>query len=235
LEHRVKRVVISNVDPNPIAVGGAERLRKSGVAVTTGALEADGHELNRRFFKWISKKQPYIILKWAQTADGFMAKENFDSKWISNELSRQRVHQWRTQEDAVLVGRRTAFHDNPQLNVRAWTGRNPVRVVIDRYLTLSDKLHLFDGSQPTIVFNVLKHEEHPNLKLLRLDEDRFLDALIQSLANQNIQSLIVEGGAHTLIQFIESGLWDEARIFVAPKHFHKGIKAPVAPGALHGV
>lgn len=235
LEHGVKRVVIANVDPNPVAVGGAERLRKAGISVTTGVLEAEGRELNRRFFKWIEKKQPYIILKWAQTADGFVAKENFDSKWISNELSRQRSHQWRTQEDAVLVGRRTAFHDNPQLNVREWTGRNPTRIVIDRYLTLSDKLHLFDRTQPTVVFNVIKHEEHPNLKLLRLNEEQFLNELVRSLVEQNIQSVIIEGGAHTLIQFIEANYWDEARVFVAPKQFHKGIQAPPAPGSLHHV
>ena len=231
IRHKVKKVIVSNLDSNPLVAGeGIKKLRAAGIEVITGVLEKHGHEFNRRFFTYIEKQRPYIILKWAQTADGFIARENFDSKWISNESSRQLVHKWRTEEDAVLVGSKTAAHDNPVLNVRDWTGRNPVRIVIDRFLKLSERLHLFDRSQKTICYNVLKHEEHPNLSLIRLDEEDFLNALIHDLYKQKIQSIIVEGGAHTLSRFIELNLWDEARTFSSDKTFTKGIEAP----SLHG-
>ncbi|HEY9047862.1 MAG TPA: dihydrofolate reductase family protein, partial [Ohtaekwangia sp.] len=123
-------------------------------------------------------------------------------------------------------------HDNPQLNVRDWSGRDPVRIVMDRYLKLSTKLHLFDRKQKTICYNVLKHEEHENLLLIRLDEKDFLQALINDLAKQKIQSVIIEGGAATLAMFIENNLWDEARIFISPQKFDKGISAPRHPGIL---
>jgi diaminohydroxyphosphoribosylaminopyrimidine deaminase/5-amino-6-(5-phosphoribosylamino)uracil reductase len=180
----------------------------------------------------MEKNRPYTILKWAETADGFVARENFDSKWISNDHARQLVHKWRTEEDAILVGARTAAYDNPQLNVRDWTGRNPVRVVIDRYLRLSSRLHLFDKKQLTICYNVLKHEEHENLSLIRIDENNFIHNLLQDLYRRKIQSVIIEGGASTLGMFIEDNLWDEARIFTAPQKFDKGIQAPRHPGIL---
>lgn len=230
---RVQRVVISNVDPNPLVDGGGiRRLREAGIEVTTGVLEKEGHELNKRFFTFMMQKRPYIILKWAQTADGFIAKENFRSKWISNGYSRRLVHKWRAEEDAVLAGTRTVFHDNPQLNVRDWSGRNPIRVVIDRFLKLSKNLHVFDRSQPTLVYNLIKHEEHANLVLIRLDEEKFIQQLTSDLYKRNIQSLVVEGGAQTLQLFIDGGLWDEARVFTAPKTFMKGIAAPMLRGAL---
>lgn len=228
ISNKVKRVVIANLDTNPLVAGnGIKKLREAGIEVVTGVLDKQGRALNKRFFTFMEKQRPYIILKWAQTADGFVARENYDSKWISNAYSRQLVHKWRTEEDAILVGARTAVHDNPQLNVREWTGRNPVRIVIDRYLKLSEKLHLFDGKQRTICYNVLKHEEHPNLNLMRIDEENFLQNLLHDLYKQKIQSLIIEGGAATLNHFIEQGLWDEARVFTSTTHhFGKGIAAP---------
>lgn len=230
---RVKRVVVSNVDPNPLVDGGGiKKLRQAGIEVTTGVLEKEGHALNRRFFHFLQHKKPYIILKWAQTADGFLAKENYDSKWISNTFSRKLVHKWRAEEDAILVGTRTVFHDNPTLSVREWSGRNPVRIVIDRFLKLSRTLKVFDGTQPTLVYNVLKHEEHPNLIFIRLDEDDFLHRLMEDLYSRNIQSVIVEGGAFTLQSFIDAGLWNEARVFTAPRAFKKGIPAPQLRGTL---
>ncbi len=229
--HQVKRVVVSNLDSNPLVAGeGIKKLRAANIEVITGVLEKQGREFNKRFFTFIEKQRPYIILKWAETADGFVARENFDSKWISNEHSRQLVHKWRTEEDSVLVGSKTAAHDNPLLNVRDWTGRNPIRIVIDRFLKLSERLHLFDRSQKTICYNLMKQEEHPNLSLIRLDEEDFLNALVHDLYKQKIQSIIIEGGAHTLSRFIELNLWDEARTFVSPKTFKQGIVAP----ALHG-
>jgi diaminohydroxyphosphoribosylaminopyrimidine deaminase / 5-amino-6-(5-phosphoribosylamino)uracil reductase len=171
-------------------------------------------------------------LKWAETSDGFMARENFDSKWISGELSRQLVHKWRSEEDSILVGTRTAAHDNPSLNVRDWTGRNPTRIVLDRFLKLSEKLNVFDGSQPTLCYNLLKHEEHKNLKLLRVGEQDFLLNVMLDLHNQNIQSVLVEGGASTLKFFIELNLWDEIRVFRAGRSFGRGISSPAFKGRL---
>ena len=231
ISHRIKKVVVSNLDCNPLVSGnGIKKLRAAGIEVITGILEKEGSGLNKHFFTAMKNQRPYIILKWAETTDGFIARENHDSKWISDEHSRQLVHKWRTEEDAVLVGQRTAQFDNPQLNVRDWTGRNPVRVVIDRFLKLGNGMHLFDRSQPTICYNVLKHEEHENLILVRLDEQEFTQQLVKDLNKRKIQSLIVEGGAFTLRQFIDAGLWDEARIFVSPKTFEKGIPAPVLSG-----
>ena len=233
IEHQIKKVVVANLDSNPLVAGeGIRKLRSSGIEVITGVLDKKGRALNKRFFTIMEKQRPYIILKWAETADGFVARKNFDSKWISDEYSRQLVHKWRAEEDAVLVGMRTAQLDNPELNVRDWSGRNPVRIVIDRFLKLNEKIHLFDGLQKTVCYNVLKHEEHPNLSLVRIDEEDFLHHLIHDLYKRKIQSIIVEGGSQTLQAFIELGLWDEARIFVSPQSFQSGVKAPAISGVL---
>ncbi|MFN3839084.1 MAG: bifunctional diaminohydroxyphosphoribosylaminopyrimidine deaminase/5-amino-6-(5-phosphoribosylamino)uracil reductase RibD [Cyclobacteriaceae bacterium] len=233
IKHNVRRVVISNVDPNPLVDGGGIRkLREAGIEVVSGILEQEGRVLNKRFFTAMEKHRPYLILKWAQTADGFIAKENYSSKWISNEHSRKLVHKWRSEEDAVLVGTKTVFHDNPKLNVREWSGRNPTRIVIDRFLKLSTKLQVFDRLQPTLVYNVLKHEEHDNLVLVRIDEQNFLNDLVADLNKRNIQSVLVEGGAHTLQYFIDAGLWDEARVFISGHTFGRGIRSPQFHGKL---
>ena len=233
IRFQVKKVVIADVDTNPLVGGeGIRKLRAAGVDVVVGVLEKEGRELNKRFFTFMEKHRPYIILKWAQTADGFLAHQNFDSKWISNEFSRQLVHRWRSEEDAVLVGTRTAAQDHPQLNVREWSGRDPVRVVIDRFLRLPKKCALWEGPQKTICYNVLKHEERGNVRFIRLDEGDFINQLISDLFKQNIQSVIIEGGALTLQLFITSGHWDEARIFYATRSFGSGIEAPVVKGNL---
>jgi diaminohydroxyphosphoribosylaminopyrimidine deaminase / 5-amino-6-(5-phosphoribosylamino)uracil reductase len=233
IQHGVKKVVISNLDSNPLVAGeGIKKLKEAGIEVITGVLEKEGRDLNKRFFTYHEKQRPYIILKWAQTTDGFIAHSNYESRWISSEFSRQLVHKWRSEEDAVLVGTKTAAHDNPNLTVRDWSGRNPIRLVIDRFLRLSDNLNLFDKSVPTVCFNILKNEEHSNLKLVRLDELHFIPQLLTWLQTEKIQSLLVEGGSQTLSLFIESGLWDEARIFTSIRSFHKGIKAPPLQGDL---
>jgi diaminohydroxyphosphoribosylaminopyrimidine deaminase/5-amino-6-(5-phosphoribosylamino)uracil reductase len=233
IQHKVKKVVISNLDTNPLVAGeGIKKLQESGIEVVTGILEKEGRELNKRFFIYHEKKRPFILLKWAQTIDGFMAHGNYESRWISSEFSRQLVHRWRSEEDAVLVGTKTAAHDNPNLTVRDWSGRNPVRLVIDRFLRLSDRLHIFDKSVPTVCFNLLKHEEHVNLKLVRLDEADFIPQLLAWLYKEKIQSVMVEGGSLTLSLFINAGLWDEARVFTSSRSFYKGIKAPFYQGDL---
>jgi diaminohydroxyphosphoribosylaminopyrimidine deaminase/5-amino-6-(5-phosphoribosylamino)uracil reductase len=227
IEHKVKKVVIANYDSNPLVGGkGIHKLQEAEIAVVTGVLEKEGRELNKRFFTYFEKQRPYIILKWAQTADGFVAQENYESKWISNDFSRQLVHRWRSEEDAILVGTKTAAHDNPTLNVRDWTGRNPVRIVIDRFLRLSTSLHVFDKKQKTICYNLLKHEEHQNLILVRLDEGNFVEQLLEDLFRKKIQSVIIEGGSLTLSLFLQKKLWDEIRVFQSTRVFGRGIKAP---------
>jgi len=233
IEHQVKKVVVSNLDSNPLVSGnGIKKLRAAGIEVVTGILEREGRELNKRFFTFMEKQRPYIVLKWAETSDGFIAKENHDSKWISNEYSRQLVHKFRTEEDAVLVGSKTAVHDNPELNVRDWSGRNPVRIVLDRFLRLSDTLHLFDRSQKTLCYNVLKHEEHPNLSRVLVEERNFIQNVLEDLYKRKIQSVMIEGGATTLQLFIDAGLWDEANVFVSDKSFGSGIQSPRLNGNL---
>lgn len=233
INHKVSRVVIASTDTNTLVGGkGIAKLKAAGIAVTQGVLDREGRELNKRFFTFHEKQRPYIILKWAQTLDGFIARSTYESKWISNEQSRQLVHKWRSEEDAVLVGTKTAAHDNPILTVRNWSGRNPVRIVIDRFLRLPDKLSLFDGSVKTICYNLLKHEEHPNLLLIRLPENNFIESLLEHLVSIGIQSVIVEGGSTTLSLFINAGLWDEARVFTSSRQFYSGIAAPIFVGSL---
>lgn len=227
IQHQVKKVVISTIDSNPLVGGkGIEKLRLAGIEVEVGLLEKEGRELNKRFFTFVEKKRPYIILKWAQTADGFIAQSNFDSKWISNEYARQLVHRWRSEEDAVLVGKNTALYDNPFLTVRDWAGRNPVRIVIDRSLQLPKTLHLFDGTIKTICYNCQLEAQQANVNYVKINEADFTDQLLADLYNKGIQSVIVEGGAKTLDDFIESNNWDEARVFTANKVFGAGIAAP---------
>lgn len=231
VREKVKRVVIANVDSNPkVAGAGIRKLMDAGIEVTTGVGEKEGKQLNRRFFAFMEKKRPYVILKWAQTADGFIAHDNYESRWISNEYSRQLAHKWRAEEDAVLVGAKTAAHDNPNLNVREWTGRNPVRVVLDRFLRLSRTLHVFDGKQMTICYNVLKHEEHPNLALVRIDEEGFVSHALQDLYKRDVQSVMVEGGSLTHKLFFDLNLWDEIRVFTSTRCLGSGIAAQPVKG-----
>lgn len=231
IQHNIGKVVIANLDSNPVVSGsGVKKLCDAGIEVVTGILADEGREMNKRFFTFMEHRRPYIILKWAQTSDGFIAQENYESKWISNEHSRQLVHKWRSEEDAILVGTRTAAHDNPSLTVREWSGRNPVRIVLDRFLKLDERLTVFDRKQKTICYNVIKHEEFNNLSLIRIDEMNFFDNVVADLWQRKIQSVIVEGGAATLNFFLQSKLWDESRVFKSHRVFHKGIAAPLPPG-----
>ncbi|WP_245889534.1 bifunctional diaminohydroxyphosphoribosylaminopyrimidine deaminase/5-amino-6-(5-phosphoribosylamino)uracil reductase RibD [Cecembia rubra] len=227
----ISKVVIGTVDSNPLVGGkGIQILQKAGIEVLTGVLEEKVRTQNIRFFTFIEKKRPYIILKWAQSSDGFIARENYDSKWISNSYSRQLVHKWRSEEDAIMVGTLTAQYDNPRLNVRDWSGKDPIRVVIDRNLKLNPGLYLFDGTQPTLCYNQTIEESSYQLEKIRLKEGFDLEDIIQNLYSRKIQSVIVEGGAQLLKKFIEKELWDEARVFTGNVAFGKGIPSPVLPG-----
>lgn len=233
ISKRVKRVVIGAVDTNPLVGGkGIKRMADAGIQVDHGLLAHDSRMLNSRFFTFIEKKRPYIILKWAQTEDGFVARENYDSKWISGEQSRSLVHQWRAEEDAIMVGRLTAQHDNPQLNVRGWEGSDPVRIVMDKELSLSKDLKLFDGQQRTLVYNKRKSEASKNLELIEVQSDDYLSFILDDLYQKKVQSVIIEGGSLLLKSFIDLGLWDEARVFTASAKFEKGIPAPLIKGTV---
>jgi diaminohydroxyphosphoribosylaminopyrimidine deaminase/5-amino-6-(5-phosphoribosylamino)uracil reductase len=209
VKHQVKKVVICNFDPFPLVAGkGIEKLQNAGIEVVTGVLEEQGRRLNTRFFTVVEKKRPYIILKWAETADGFIAGENFEQIKISNALSHKLSHKWRSEEDAIMVGTNTALHDNPKLNVREWTGKNPTRIVLDKKHRLPQDLYLFDASQKTYVISSI-------------------DELKGSWGA--IQSLIVEGGTKLLQSFIDENLFDEIRFFRSNNQLKKGILAPVLP------
>jgi diaminohydroxyphosphoribosylaminopyrimidine deaminase/5-amino-6-(5-phosphoribosylamino)uracil reductase len=227
IEKGIKSVVVATLDPNPLVAGkGVKLLEEAGISVQVGLLEHEARWQNRRFFCQIEQQRPYIILKWAQTADGFVARENFDSKWISGAQSRQLVHQWRAEEQAILVGKATALHDNPRLDVRDWVGSNPLRIVLDSNLELPANLHLFDQQTPTLCYNTLKSEVLPQLEWVKLPKGMALKEVLADLQRQKIQSVLVEGGSQVLQQFIAADLWDEARVFTAPIHFERGIAAP---------
>lgn len=234
VRHRLRRVVVCNDDPNPLVAGrGLQKLRGAGIDVQTGLLAAEGRWLNRRFFTNLEKKRPFVVLKWAESADGFMARPDSGAVQISNALSRQLVHKWRGEEDAILVGTRTARYDNPQLTAREWPGRNPVRVVIDRLLTLPPALRLFDGTVPTLCYTTTEARETGGVTFARLaPEGGFLPQLLADLHRRRLGSVLVEGGAATLESFLESGLWDEIRLFRSPASLGMGIAAPRPRGVL---
>ncbi|MEQ6118716.1 bifunctional diaminohydroxyphosphoribosylaminopyrimidine deaminase/5-amino-6-(5-phosphoribosylamino)uracil reductase RibD [Reichenbachiella sp. MALMAid0571] len=233
ISHQLKKVVIANTDPFPLVNGGGiKKLEHAGIEVKIGVLEEVGREINKRFFSAIEKKRPYIILKWAQTADGFIARENFDSKWISNEYSRKLVHKWRAEEDAILVGTNTAKYDNPSLNVRGWEGNNPLRLVINKNLSLDNSLNLFDRTIPTVCYNLKKDEIAENLIFKKISKGHVIRDILFDLDERKIQSLIVEGGSSLINSFISEGLWDEARVFTAKNTFGNGIAAPKTFGKL---
>ncbi len=228
VEKQIKKVIIAVQDPNPLVAGkGIKMLQEAGIAVEVGVLQKEAQSLNKRFFTQFNLNRPFVILKWAQTLDGFVAKADYSSKWISNSHSRQMVHRWRTEEDAIMVGTKTAYYDDPKLNVREWEGRNPVRIVIDSHLTLDNNLSLFDHSQPTFCYNLIKEEEEENLTFVKLDKGFTIQDILQDLNHRKIQSLIVEGGSVLLQKFISEEQWDEARVFVAGKKFGSGVPAPL--------
>jgi len=229
ISNEIPRVVIGCRDPfDQINGKGIEKLRNAGIDVLEGIMTEQCIDLNKRFFTRIQKQRPYIILKWAQTSDGFFAPADGSKKWISSQNAKQLVHQWRTEEDAVLVGKNTVLADNPRLNSREWPGRDPIRIVIDRRLELPENLNVFDQSQDTIIFNEKKTDLVDRIKYLELEDfDNLLPQLIAyQLYLMDIQSLIIEGGAETLNLFIKAGLWDEARVFTGPQNWNSGIPAP---------
>ncbi|WP_299097811.1 bifunctional diaminohydroxyphosphoribosylaminopyrimidine deaminase/5-amino-6-(5-phosphoribosylamino)uracil reductase RibD [uncultured Winogradskyella sp.] len=226
IHHNIPNVVIGCVDDNPEVAGkGIAKLKAHDCNVIVGVLEAECKAHLKRFFAYHNKKRPYIILKWAETEDGFIAPETKDEQkpvWITNTYSRQLVHKWRAEEQAILVGTNTVMEDNPSLTVRDYAGENPIRIVIDKTNKLDESYKIFDSSAKTI-----------KLTKTELNFDKPLAFQICNYLHQhNINSVIIEGGAKTLQTFIDENLWDEARIFIGKTEFKSGTKAPQLNGRL---
>jgi diaminohydroxyphosphoribosylaminopyrimidine deaminase/5-amino-6-(5-phosphoribosylamino)uracil reductase len=199
------------------------------VEVIEGVLEKESQFLNRRFFVFHQQQRPYIILKWAQSADGFIARPDYTSKWISNDYSRLLVHKWRSEEASILVGYNTALHDNPQLNSRDMSYHNPVRILLDRENSLQDDIMLKDGSIPTIIFTQMENvRSQPNLEYIvtSFRPDVLPVVVGRALYDRKIQSVIIEGGSSVMKIFMQAGAWDEARVFSGREYFEGGIEAP---------
>lgn len=230
IKHKIPMAVVGCRDPFAQVDGrGIEKLKNAGTLVITGVLEAECKEVNKRFFTFHAKKRPYIILKWAQSNNQKIAAADFSKVLISNAISNRLVHKWRSEEAAILVGTNTALHDNPALNVRNWSGPNPIRLVVDMNLRLPGSLQVYDKKQKTIVFNAFKNEQSENLGFYKIDEKLPLAMAISEACFQlNIQSVLVEGGAKLLQSFIDSNLWNEARIIENRQLIiDNGISAPI--------
>jgi riboflavin biosynthesis protein ribD len=236
----IPRVVVGTLDPFPEVSGrGVRMLREAGIEVVTGVLEEEARALNPAFMTFQIRKRPYVYLKWAQSADGFMDIRREDasvpSVLLSSAETLRRVHRLRSEVEAIMVGTRTALLDNPSLTVRHWAGRSPVRVVLDRTLKLPVGSHLLDGAVPTLVFTAVEVESRPNVEYVQIDfGQEVLSQVLQYLYGQNLNSLMVEGGAELLESFLDAGLWDEAWVETAPVVLGAGVKAPAVPGVLTG-
>lgn len=232
--YKPKKVYIACLDPFAKVNGkGAEILKNAGIAIEIGLLEQEALWLNRRFLTRVQKNRPYVILKWAESADGYLGKEG-EQVWISNVASKQLVHKWRAEEDAILVGAKTALVDNPSLTVREWNGKNPKRILIDKLLSVPAEAVIFNDKAETIIFNALKTEWSGHNKYIELENyDWYLPQnILYQLYLMDVQSIIIEGGAKTLSLFIEANLWDEARVFKSKRTLDGGIKAPQVKGEL---
>lgn len=226
---KLKKVVIANVDPFDQVQGeGLRILQQGGVDVLSGVAAQEGAWLNRRFFTFHTRKRPYIILKWAQTQDGYFAPADRSRLQVSNERSMQLVHKWRTEEAAIMVGFNTALNDNPQLTARLWEGRQPLRIVLDKKLQLPVTHHVFDTAAATWIINEQKERLEKNVQWKQMQfGDDLLHNLLSALYEERVLSLIIEGGAKLLSSFIEKSLWDEARVFTGNVSLQDGIAAPL--------
>ncbi|WP_339918606.1 bifunctional diaminohydroxyphosphoribosylaminopyrimidine deaminase/5-amino-6-(5-phosphoribosylamino)uracil reductase RibD [uncultured Flavobacterium sp.] len=237
IKNEIPQVVIGTVDPNEkVAGNGIKKLIEAGIKVTVGILENECHELNKRFFTFHQKKRPYIILKWAESQDGFISpkvKSEQKPVWITNRYSRQLVHKWRSEEQAILVGTQTVIDDNPKLDVRDWMGNNPVRIILDQKNRIAENSQVFDNQTKTIVFS--KAATNINKENLIFDtvdfEKNIASQVADAIYKYQIQSVIIEGGRQTLQTFIDANLWDEARVFKGNILFKEGTKAPTLSGS----
>ena len=245
IEHKIPNIVIGCTDDNPKVAGlGIIKLKAAGCNVTVGVLQEECKQHHKRFFTFHNKKRPYIILKWAETQNGFIApltKSDNKPVWITNKYSLQLVHKWRSEEQAILIGTNTVLQDNPSLTVRNWTGNNPIRVVLDRELKLQKDLNVFNKEAKNIIISSKTQDRKQiseglnNWKLKFINwnlKDTIAKQICDRLYENNINSVIIEGGQQTLQTFIEEGIWDEARVFTGNKTFSNGIIAPKLSGRL---
>ncbi|MGW9686555.1 bifunctional diaminohydroxyphosphoribosylaminopyrimidine deaminase/5-amino-6-(5-phosphoribosylamino)uracil reductase RibD [Flagellimonas sp. 2504JD1-5] len=242
VKHQIPEVVIGLKDPHSKVSGrGIEKLRQSGCNVQLGILESECRWHHRRFLTFHEEHRPHIVLKWAESKDGFIAPNPSKRKtspqpfWITNSYSKQLVHQWRSQEQAILVGTNTVLEDNPKLTARNWKGNHPVRVILDSGLRIPEEFHVMDGSVRTIVITQIKNKEKyfDKVDYEVIDFSKPLASQIcKALHKHNITSLLVEGGSQTLQTFLEENLWDEARVFKGTTSFGNGILAPKISGKL---
>ena len=230
-KYNIPKVVIGCIDTfSKVSGQGIKKLKNNSVEVIYGVLEKECIELNKRFFCYHIKKRPYIILKWAKSKDNFIAPINQEkSFWMTSDESKKLVHSWRAKEDAILVGRKTVEADNPSLTVRECEGKNPIRIVIDKELSLNEKSNVFDDQSETIVFNNIKTAIIDKTTYLKADFNNLNQDILKQLYNRDILSLIIEGGAFTINSFIENGLYDEIRVFTTNKVLENGIKSPNIP------
>ena len=232
IENKIPNVVIGTVDSNvKVAGNGIKKLIEAGIQVNVGVLEKECNDLNKRFFTFHEKKRPYIILKWAQSQDGFIApSEKLEKKpvWITNPYSRQMVHKWRSEEQAILVGTQTVIDDNPKLDTRDWAGDNPIRLALDQNNRIPENSQILNNQVKTILFSKSKTaviKENTTFECIDFQKN-VAKQIVESLYEHQIQSVIIEGGSQTLQTFIDAKLWDEARVFIGNIHFTNGKKAP---------
>lgn len=230
IKHKIPRVVVGCIDPFAKVAGrGIQKLREAGLEVIVGVLEKECLQLNKRFITSHTQKRPYITLKWAESADHFIDKERVDGKAyaFSTPLTRMLVHKQRAENMSIMVGRKTALLDNPSLNVRDWIGNDPLRLVIDRQLTLPSHLKLFTDGKPTLCFTAKEKEATSSVEYITLNfEHPILPQIVTLLYHRNIQTLMVEGGSQLLQSFITAELWDEAYVESTEDILHSGVRAP---------
>lgn len=233
IDKQIKKVVIGEIDPFPKVAGkGVKMLQKANVEVSIGLRKAESRFINRRFFTFHEKRRPYIILKWAESFDGYLDKirnANEPPQWITDTYARILVHKWRTEEQAILVGTNTVLMDNPQLTARYYYGKNPIRLILDRNRRLNGQLHIFDQQAPTIIFTRQHDDSNPHATFVKIPFDNMPAEIMDYCYQAGIQSVIIEGGSKVLSSFIEQNLWDEARVFHGDNVFENGISAPRVP------
>lgn len=239
VKHKIPNVVVGTIDTN-IEIGGKgiAKLKNSGAKAITGILEDKCRKINSRFFTFHEKKRPYIILKWAESKDGFIDIDRKDNEkkgvWLTNETCRVLVHKWRAEEASILIGKNTALLDNPSLNIRSWYGKDPVRIIIDKDASLPANLKIFDNSIKTICYTNNPNQDMQNIIFQNIDfTSNSIQNILQDLYTRNISSVFVEGGTKTINQFINVNLWDEARIFIGDKTLVNGIKGPTLNTNIH--
>jgi len=231
IKHQIPIVVVGCVDSfSEVSGKGIEMMQKAGASVKVAVLEKECKASHKRFFTFHEKKRPYIILKWAETQDGFIApleQESGKPFWITSPESKKLVHKWRTEEASILVGTNTAEKDNPALTARLWDGEQPLRLLIDRNLRLMDSLQVFDDSAKTLVFTEKSKANSGSTEYQKVDFSNLHQEMMSELYKRNIHSVIIEGGRETLQSFIDGNLWDEVRVFVGETNLEKGISAPI--------